>query len=79
MKEGDLVICVNNQYFKNTLTVGKKYTIVPKPTGDGFVLEDDLDCITIQDDLGYIHTFTNNRFELDIQSMRDNAINNILN
>jgi hypothetical protein len=79
MKEGDLVICVNNNYFTSILTEGKKYKVLAMPSSESFTLKKDSDVINIINDMGGNSCFNISRFELDVQSMRDNAINSILN
>lgn len=57
IEEGDSVICINNRYVENMLTLGKEYIVIStkNPLGKGIR-------ITVADDMGHKITCIPNRF-----------------
>lgn len=74
--KGDIVKCVVDQC--NSLTKGYSY-VVDCVYDIGIDSDSDLIYgIDVNNDLGDISFYYSFRFELDVESMRDNLINNIL-
>jgi hypothetical protein len=78
MKVGDLVICISNEFFTAALTLGKQYKIQPIPESESFVLTPGSNLIHILCDTGTVNTFINSRFKLDVQAIRNEKINSII-
>ena len=70
-----MIVCKDNSYVEEKLTIGKKYNILGSKTAQGFLTTSKFFCILCDD--GIQGEYSDNRF-ISVEEYREQQLNKIL-